>query len=73
MNIPEITDAIRAKVEYTEGDMAFSNFIDVDDCPYDSAFMGSEEPRSDERLAWMAGWYDAKYREKFPKLFGETD
>ena len=65
----QITKKDRQRIEYAEGDVAFSNFVDVDDCPYDSAFMGSKNPQGLERTSWMAGWYDTKYKAKFPKLF----
>ena len=69
MKKTKTTQIDRKQKEYKEGDKAFHKTVDVDNCPYDSAFMGSKNPQGPERTSWMAGWYDAKYKAKFPKLF----
>ena len=65
-----VTQEDRERPEYTEGDIAFSNFMDVDECPYPSCGMDdASDMDGAKRLSWMAGWYDAKYKAQFPRFF----
>jgi len=68
--VNDIAPEVRETPEYSEGDADFANFVDVDDCPYGSS--GKDNATNEEaskRLSWMAGWYDARAKAKFPKLF----
>jgi hypothetical protein len=70
LTFQDITDKTRSAPEYTEGDIAFSNFMTVDECPYESCGRdGADETEGAKRLSWMAGWYDANAKATFPKLF----
>lgn len=68
--LEQVTDKQRAMPEYTEGDLAFSLFTDVNKCPHKSQFKDKASAiEGAKRVSWMAGWYDAKYKAKWPHLF----
>ena len=70
MKLPVITDAQRNSAEYLAGDIAFANFVTVDECPYESCGRDGAPPEEGERrMAWLAGWYEANLKATFPKLF----
>jgi len=73
MSLPKVTQKIRKKAQYLEGTEAFSDGVCVDDSPYKSCGMhNAPAEEGEKRMTWMAGWYDAKYKEQFPKLFDKS-
>ena len=57
---------------YKEGSEARYKGFKVDECPYMSHYRDkAPKEEGDNRLAWMAGWYNTNMTIKFPKLFNE--
>ena len=68
--LPERPQGVEKTPEYDEGDWAFHNFEDLDDCPYRSTSRdGASGAEGRKRSGWMAGWLDAKYKQKYPQYF----
>ena len=57
----ELNPAVREHPSYEEGVNAFTSFYDIDDCEY--------EWHTEERMAWLCGWYDARMRDKLGHVF----